>query len=261
MKKLFNTLKVAALSTMVLTSTAFADLSDILSEGKIQIAVPEAFPPFGSVGMTGEHEGYDVDVAKLLAENLGVELELVPVSSKQRIPFLETDRVDLVISSMGANPERAKSINFSSAYAPFYSGIFAPSTMNITTPADLSGSKVGVTSGSLEDLELTAVAPEGAEIIRFGDNAATLAAYTSGQVDVLVTGNTAAASLTAADPSMDLERKIVLKDSPCFIGVKKGNDDLLRWVNVFILHKKLGGDLNSISMKWLGQTLPALPAL
>ena len=133
--------------------------------------------------------------------------------------------------------------------------------MSIAGAADLADLKIGVTSGSLEDLELTAIAPETAEIIRFGDNAATLAAFTSGQVEVLVTGNTAAASLTSADPEMDLERKLILKDSPCFIGVKKGNDDLLRWVNVFILHKTLGGNLNEISKKWLGQSLPALPTL
>jgi len=80
-------------------------------------------------------------------------------------------------------------------------------------------------------------------------------------VQVLVTGNTAAASLTEADPNLDLERKYIVKDSPCFIGVKKGNDDLLRWVNVFILHKKLGGNLNAISQKWLGQDLPHMPSL
>jgi len=45
----------------------------------VKIAVPESFPPFGSVGASGEHEGYDVDVAKLIAKDLGVELELVPV--------------------------------------------------------------------------------------------------------------------------------------------------------------------------------------
>ena len=53
---------------------------------------------------------------------------------------------------------------------------------------------------------------------------------------------------------------MIVKDSPCFIGVKKGNEDL-RWVNVFILHKKLGGDLTKISQKWLGQDLPPLPSL
>ena len=80
-------------------------------------------------------------------------------------------------------------------------------------------------------------------------------------MQVLVTGNTAAASLTESNPQLDLERKYIVKDSPCFIGVKKGNDDLLRWVNVFILHKKLGGNLNEISQKWLGQDLPDMPSL
>tara|TARA_Y100001968_G_C19421326_1_gene751900 strand:+ start:342 stop:1103 length:762 start_codon:yes stop_codon:yes gene_type:complete len=240
---------------------AKADLNDILSKGVVKIAVPEAFAPFGSVGSSGEHEGYDVDVAKLIAKDLGVKLELVPVVSKQRIPFLETGRVDLVISTMGANPKRAKSINFSSAYAPFYSGAFAASSIKASKPADLDGLKVGVTGGTLEDLEITKTAPKGAKITRFGDNAATLSAFSSGQVQVLVAGNTAAAALSKNNPSMDIVRKFIIKESPCFIGIKKGNDDLLRWVNVFILHKKLGGDLNKLSKKWLGQDLPPLPSL
>ena len=238
-----------------------ADLNEILKKGEVVIAVPEAFPPFGSVGKTGKHEGYDVDVAKLIAKDLGVKLKLVPVVSKQRIPFLETDKVDLVISTMGANPKRAKSINFSSAYAPFFSGVFSASNIKISSYEDIDGLTVGVTGGTLEDLELTAKAPKGAKITRFGDNAATLSAIKSGQVQVLVAGNTAAASITDADPSFDLKTKFIIKESPCFIGIKKGNEDLLRWVNVFILHKKLGGDLNKISKKWLGQDLPPLPSL
>ena len=178
MKNLLKLVK-SVLIIVGLTGTAnTADLSEILSSGVVKIAVPESFPPFGSVGASGAHEGYDVDVAKLIAKDLGVKLELVPVVSKQRIPFLETDRVDLVISTMGANPTRAKSINFSSAYAPFYSGVFAASTLNIMSPADLSGMTVGVISGSLEDLEITKAAPSDAKIFRFGDNAATLSAYT-----------------------------------------------------------------------------------
>ena len=57
-------------------SSAFADLSDILKKGEVKIAVPEAFPPFGAVGKSGEHEGYDVDVAKLIAKDLGVKLKI-----------------------------------------------------------------------------------------------------------------------------------------------------------------------------------------
>ena len=250
-----------AAAVCLISVQAKADLNDILSKGVVKIAVPEAFAPFGSVGSSGEHEGYDVDVAKLIAKDLGVKLELVPVVSKQRIPFLETGRVDLVISTMGANPKRAKSINFSSAYAPFYSGAFAASTIKASKPADLDGLKVGVTGGTLEDLEITKTAPKGAKITRFGDNAATLSAFSSGQVQVLVAGNTAAAALSKNNPSIDIVRKFIIKESPCFIGIKKGNDDLLRWVNVFILHKKLGGNLNKLSKKWLGQDLPPLPSL
>lgn len=124
---------------------------------------------------------------------------------------------------------------------------------------DHAAYKIGLTGGTLEDLEVTKRAPEGTEIIRFGDNAATLAAFTSGQVDVLVTGNTVAAKLSADAPEMSLESKLIIKESPAFIGVKKGDFDLLQWVNVFILHKKLGGELNEISETWLGQPLPALP--
>lgn len=253
--KFLKTLAVMAVAAMPLP--ALADLSDILDAGTVKIAIPENFPPFGALGAEGEYEGYDVDVAKLIAADLGVELELVPVTSKQRIPFLETDRVDLVIATMGANPGRAKSIWFSAAYAPFYSGAFASADKSISSPADLKGMKVGLTGGTLEDLELTKLAPEGTEIIRFGDNAATQAAFTSGQVDVLVSGNTLAAAIGEDMPG--LETKFILKESPAFIGIKRGNLDLQQWVNVFILHKKLGGELNELSEKWLGQPLPELP--
>lgn len=261
LKKMKLGLLAAVVAGIGFAGPAAADLSDILSAGKVKIAIPENFPPFGSLGSEGEYVGYDVDVAKLVAKDLGVELELVPVTSKQRIPFLETDRVDLVISSMGANPTRAKSIWFSSAYAPFFSGAFASSKMVITSLADLAGKKVGVTGGTLEDLEVTEKGPKGLEVVRFGDNAATLSAYLSGQVDVLVTGNTVAAKLSADNPDLDVETKLIIKESPAFIGVKKGQQDLLQWINVFILHKKFGGQLNAFSEKWLGQKLPPLPAL
>ena len=126
---------------------------------------------------------------------------------------------------------------------------------------DLAGKKVGLTGGTLEDLEITDSAPDDTEIIRFGDNAATIAAYVSKQVDVLVTGNTVAAKVSADNPDLGMETKFIIKESPAFIGVRKGEFDMLQWVNVFILHKTLGGDLDAMSRKWLGQKLPPLPTL
>ena len=241
---------------------AMADqLQDILSRGSITIGVPENFPPFGSVGSNFKHEGYDVDIANLIAKDLGVDLVLKPITSKQRIPFLTSGKVDLVVSSMGANPSRAKSIWFSSAYAPFFSAAFAGPKINVSAPGDLTGLKIGVTGGTIEDLELTRNLPDGAELIRFGDNAATISAFLAGQVKVLVTGNTVAAKVAKDNPALKLETKFIVRQSPAFIGVKQGEVNLLQWINVFVLHKKLGGKLNELSLKWLGQELPDLPSL
>ena len=261
MKTAKKLIAAVAACALLLPSAAAAEggLEDIIERGKIAIAVPLDFAPFGSAGPDLQPQGYDVDVAKLIAEDLEVELELVPVTTTNRIPYLQTGKVDLVISCMGASPKRAQVVWFSAAYAPFFSGVFAPEATNISEYADLSGKTIGVTRGALEDLEITRRAPEGADIRRFEDNATTIASYLSGQVDVLVTGNTAAAQISKDHPDKSLKTKIVIKLSPCFVGVRKGEADLLHWVNVFILHKKLGGDLDEMSNRWFGEPLPELP--
>ena len=73
------------------------------------------FTPFGSVAPDMSPQGYDIDVAGEIAKSMGVKLELVPVVGNYRIPFLQTDRVDVVISSLGKNKARAKIIDFSKA--------------------------------------------------------------------------------------------------------------------------------------------------
>lgn len=239
-----------------------ATLDDILKRGTVRIAVMQDFAPFGALNANMEPEGYDIDVAKLIAENLGVKLELVPTTGANRIPYLQTDKVDIVAAALGANPERAKSVWFSSAYAPFYSGVFASSKLDIKTYADLAGKTVGVTRGNLEDLEISRLAPPDAKIMRFEDNATTTSAWLTGQVDVLVSGNTAAAVIAANNPNLDITSKIVIKNSPTFLGVKRGNDDLLRWLNVLVLHQRLSGGLDALSKKWFGEPLPGtLPSL
>lgn len=242
-------------------AAAVSSLDAIIEAGTIKIAVPQDFAPFGSVDASGELEGYDIDVATLLAEDLGVELELVPVTSDNRIPFLQTGEVDLVISSMGANPERAKSVFFSIPYAPFFSGLYGSADITgIAGFEDLSGYTIGVTQGTLEDLELSDAVPDGVEIERFADNSLTASSLISGQVDMIATGNVVASELAKNNPDKTIEGKFIIKESPAHIGLRRGDVDLLQWVNTFVYHKRLGGDLDDFSQKWLGEPLPPLPA-
>ena len=164
-----NFLKTSALAVgLALSASAgFADaLADITAAGKIRVAVPQDFPPFGSVGADMKPQGYDISMAELIAGKLGVDVELVPVTSANRIPYLQTGKVDIVISSMGKNAERDAVIDFSDAYAPFYNGVFAPEDVAISAAGDLSGKVVGVTRGSIEDLELSEIAPKDATLNR-----------------------------------------------------------------------------------------------
>jgi polar amino acid transport system substrate-binding protein len=236
------------------------DLERILEAGLVRIAVPQDLPPFGSV-REGQLEGYDVDVAKLVASDLGVRLQLVPVTSVNRIPALLTERVDLVIANLGISPDRAKAIAFSTPYAPFFSGVFGAPDLTVKSPADLEGKKTAVTRDTIEDRELTKIAPQGAEIVRFDDNDATASAFLSGNAQLIATGNVVVAALLKQNPQRKIESKFRIKESPAGIGVRRGEPDLLNWLNVFVFHKKLGGDLDRLSRQWFGEPLPVLPVL
>jgi polar amino acid transport system substrate-binding protein len=254
---------LAALLSLLLPAAAAAEntLDDIIEAASIRIAVPQDYPPFGFAGADGKLQGYDIDVAELLARDLGVRLELVAVTSVNRIPYLQANKVDLIISSLGASPERAKAIAFSRAYAPFYAGVYGPPEVRVASPADLSGKTIGVTRNTLEDVELSKLAPEDASISRFDDAASMHAALLSGRVQLVAEGNAAMAALAAANPGRDFERKFVLKQSPAHIGVRRGDIELRHWVDVFVYHKTLGGELNQLSLKWFGEPLPAFPPL
>jgi polar amino acid transport system substrate-binding protein len=236
------------------------DLDRIIETGLVKIAVPQDLPPFGSI-RNDQVEGYDVDVARLLAADLGVRLQLVPVTSVNRIPALLTERVDLVIANLGISPDRAKTIAFSAPYAPFFSGVFGAPELVVKAPADLQGRTTAVTRDTIEDRDLTKIAPQSAEIVRFDDNDATISAFLSGKADLIATGNVVVAALLKQHPQKRIEAKFRIKQSPAGIGLRHGAPELLNWVNVFVFQRKLNGDLDRLSRQWFGEPLPELPIL
>ena len=100
-------------------------LDEVMAKKLITIAIPTDFPPYGFVGTDLKPQGLDIDMANLIAAKLGVKVELVPVTSANRIPYLQTKKADLVISTLGKNPEREKVIDFTAAYSPFFQAVFA----------------------------------------------------------------------------------------------------------------------------------------
>jgi polar amino acid transport system substrate-binding protein len=252
-------LAAAAAALAPLGATAQTALDAINAKKLITIAIPTDFPPYGFVGTDLKPQGLDIDMANLIAAKLGVKAELVPVTSANRIPYLQTKKADLVISTLGKNAEREKVIDFTAGYSPFYQAVFAPKSLAIKGAADLAGKSVGVTRGAIEDMELTKIAPPSADVKRFEDNNATVSAFVSGQVQVIATGASVAGNMMARNPNLSTEYKFVLKDSPNFIGVAKGEDALKAKVNEIIAAAKAAGDLDKMAQKWLGRPAGELP--
>jgi polar amino acid transport system substrate-binding protein len=254
-------LALALAAGLLSAAPAFADsaLDAVMAKKSIAIAIPTDFPPYGFVGTDMAPQGLDVDMARLIAAKLGVAVELVPVTSANRVPYLQTHKADLVISTLGKNPEREKVIDFTAAYSPFFQAVFAPRTLSIKTAADLAGKTVGVTRGAIEDMELTKIAPPTADVKRFEDNNATVSAFVSGQVQVIATGASVAGNMMARNPQLGVEYKLLLKDSPNFIGVAKGDDKLRLKVNEIIAAAKADGEIDKLCLKWLGRPAGNLP--
>jgi polar amino acid transport system substrate-binding protein len=241
-------------------ATAHAQtVEDIKKKGEISIGLLVDFPPYGTLNGSNEPDGYDADVARLLARDWGVKLKLVPVTGPNRIPFLLTDKVDLLVASLAITPERAKQVQFSKPYAAATIVLFGGKKASIKGPADLKGLRVGVARASTQDIALTAVAPEGTEIRRFDDDASAMQALMSGQVDAIGCSTTVAAQIAKRAPANTYEDKFVLRQQVMGVAMRQGQTELAKAVNDFIDRNKANGELGKLYQKWLGTELPAMP--
>jgi len=253
-------LAVAAASLLGSTVAHAQTALDKITQSKtIKIAVPTDYPPYGFVGLDLKPQGLDIAMAELIAKQMGVKLEMVPVTSANRIPYVQTKQVDLVISTLGKNPERAKVIDFTHAYAPFFQGVYAPKSLSIKSFDDLAGKTIAVAKGAMEEQELAKVGPASMQFKRYEDQAASTAAFVAGQAQVLATSVSNAGLMAQKNPQLGAEYKLLIKDSPCFVGVAKGEDALRAKVNEIILAAKKDGTLDAMAKKWLGRPAGDLP--
>ncbi|HZV92415.1 MAG TPA: transporter substrate-binding domain-containing protein [Caldimonas sp.] len=247
----------AALPAWLVTARA-QTVDEIKKKGELTVGLLVDFPPYGTVNSANEPDGYDADVARLLAKDWGVKLKLVPVTGPNRIPFLLTNKVDLLIASLAITPERAKQVLFSKPYAAATIVLLGSKKAHIKGPADLKGLRIGVARASTQDIALTAIAPPGTEIRRFDDDASGMQALMSGQVDALGCSTTVAAQIEKRAPANTYDEKFVLRQQVMGVAMRPGQTELEKAVNAFIDRNKANGELDKLYEKWLGTKLPAM---
>ena len=234
-------------------------LDQITKSKKVMIAVPTDYAPYGFVDKNLQPQGLDIDMARYVADKLGATVELVPVTSANRVPYLQTRKADIVISTLGKTPEREQVVDFTHSYSPFFQAVFAPKAMTVKNWSDLNGKTVSVTRGAMADTELAKVIAPEVTVRRFEDHVGTVSAFVSGQVQVIATSAAEGGVIMQQNPQLNVEYKLLLKDSPNYIGVNKGETALKNRLNEIILEAKKNGTIDKLSTKWLGRVAGELP--
>ncbi len=259
--KRFVTAALAAATLVFGLVEAKADsFADIIKKGVVRIAVPLDVPPFGSVNQDRKPEGFDIDFAEMVGKALGVKVELQQVTGANRIPFLLTDKVDIVISVMGLTPERARQIMFTAPYADTNLAVFGPKSANVKSAAELGSLKVVAAKGTTQDLGLSEMNPR-ANIMRTEDDATAATAYLTGQADLFATNSLIIPDLLKRAPNKEFDLKFLIRRSPAHMGVKMGEFALLQWLNSFIFFNTMNGELDRLHKKWLAMPMIPLPTL
>ena len=256
-------LAILAAAAVGLSATAMAradDLANILSKGVVRIGVPIDVPPFGSQDASRNPVGLDVELAQMIGKALGVKVELQQITGANRIPYLLTNKIDVVIAALGMTPERAKQITYTNPYADTYDAVYGPKSAKVASAADLGSLKIAITKGTTQDIELTALNPK-ANFMRTEDDATAATAYLSGQADLFATNSLVVQELEKQNAGKEFDRKFVLARGPAHMGVRMGEQNLANWLNVFIYSAVMSGELDKLTQKWLGHPYEPLPAL
>jgi polar amino acid transport system substrate-binding protein len=232
---------------------------EIIKRGKLLVAIDTNNPPWGQMDAAMKPEGIDVAVARLMAKYMGVELEMVPVTSQNRIPFVVTDKADVVMATLSITPQRALQIWYSIPYAFQDSVIMTSDKSTIKSFNDLNGKKVSVVRGAIQDALVTRLAPK-AVMQRFDSDASTIQALVTGQVDATATGFLIPAQTTKANPGKTYVSRLKLGTQHIAIGMKKDSPDLLQWTNTFIYHIRANGELADIIKQYFGMPMPDMPS-
>lgn len=233
-------------------------LDTVKKKGVLVVGVKDSTPGFGFIDeKTREIVGYDVDFVKAIANKLGVKLELKSVTSSTRMPQLTEGNIDMIAATMTVTPERAQQIDFSYTY--FLTGQkFITKKGTAKTLADLDGKRIGTAKGSTSEQNAAKALPK-ATVLSFDDYPQALLALQQGKVFAVTTDESILANLLGNAPNKEQYEipNIQISDEPYGLGMRKGDKNLVDFVNKTLLDMEKSGEAKKIFDKWFGPTSKA----
>ena len=239
MKKILSIILTLVLALGVLvgcgqkTDESKSYIEKIKESGKIRIGVFSDKPPFGYVDEKGENQGYDVYLAKRIAKDLlGDEnkVEFVLVEAANRVEYLEANKVDIILANFTVTPERKEKVDFATSYMKVSLGVVSPDGYPIKSVEELKGKKLLVNKGTTAENYFTKNYPD-IELVKFEQNTETFAALTDGRGDALAHDNTLLFAWAKENPGYTTFISNLGDEDVIAPAVKKGNMELLEWLN------------------------------
>jgi ABC-type amino acid transport substrate-binding protein len=229
-------------------------LGKIQRNGEITIGVKYDVPPFGFLNpQTDEVEGFDVDIGRFIAEELGVEPKFIEAISDNRIPFLERGTVDLILSTMTINAERDQEIDFSQPYYIAQGRILVPKGSDIRGLQDLNGKSVCTALGSTYEETIRERAPD-ADLRLVDTYSECLELLQNEAIDAISTDDVILTGMIIQDDSLQMVGKR-LTTEPYGVGIKEGDKQLQRFVDTVLKQLEEDGRWEQTYRKWVGRHL------
>ena len=227
-------------------------LGKIQAKGEIAIGVKYDVPPFGIKNpQSGEIEGFDIELGKAVAAKLGVEPKFIEAISDNRIPFLEDGTADLILSTMTINEERVEQIEFSDPYFIAKGRVLVPGDSDITGVQDLAGKNVCTALGSTYEANLKKAAPE-AKLKLVDSYSECFELVQNGAVDAVSTDDVILTGMIIQDDTLKLVGD-QLTEEPYGAGIKKGDTEMVEFVNGVFKELKDNGEWMKIYDEWVGK--------
>ncbi len=213
-------------------SAAQSTLELVKKRGKLIAGVKTDFPPFGTIDAGGKNVGFDVDVARLFAGALfndANQVELVAVTSGNRIPFLQSGKIDIIIATVTVTDERRQVVEFSEPYFLSGSLLLVPKASAARGLEDMAGKTIAVVQGAIQDKDVAELQPK-ATRIKFGKVSEAVLAVKGGRADAYVHDDIVILSLAKENPDLKAVGKPFMP-RPYGIAVRKGDTEFIQWVN------------------------------
>lgn len=259
--KAITSLAAVCVFATAVTAAKADTLSDIRDRKSIKVGVDLGQAPFGMVDSEMKQVGSDVDTARKLAKDLGVELDVVSIAPANRIQYLLTGKVDVVIASFSITEERRKQVDFSSPYAVSQVVLATTGGLALGSLEDLKDREVAVTRGSTNDQLITDALKDRADLnarfVRYDDNAMTTNAVISGQQNVYAVAASLLVPVNEANPNNKIVSQFPLKMFPLAVGLRKDEPALKAWLDEWVASNLKNGELNNIYESYHGSPLPA----